>query len=228
MPAQDRARGDQAMATQARGQPAGRGRRRRPGRPSPGVVSGWCGGAPRPRAAARGARRPWWRTSRPDQQDQPEHLLKDQIQQPQRHGGDHARPPWTADHRWSAACTTFWNPTGLGGTPRRPEPSYDDMTIKLRRVIIAARFRSPCPEQATPARNPGRPRRLGRRRNMINECSGNTRASQAPRRTKPGGPDAGLVTGPLHRAADSQSRRRELSRAAASARWRSEHGQGAR
>jgi hypothetical protein len=41
------------------------------------------------------------------------------------------------------------------------------------------------------------------------------------------GPDAGLVTGPLHGAADSQSRRRELSRAAASARWRSEHGQGA-
>jgi hypothetical protein len=32
----------------------------------------------------------------------------------------------------------------------KEEPSYDDMTIKLRRVIIAARFRSPCPEQATP------------------------------------------------------------------------------
>ena len=32
----------------------------------------------------------------------------------------------------------------------KTEPSYDDMAIKLRRVIIAARFRSPCPEQATP------------------------------------------------------------------------------
>jgi hypothetical protein len=32
----------------------------------------------------------------------------------------------------------------------KTEPSYDDMTIKLRRVIIAARFRNPCPEQATP------------------------------------------------------------------------------
>ena len=32
----------------------------------------------------------------------------------------------------------------------KTEPSYDDMTVKLRRVIIAARFRSPCPEQATP------------------------------------------------------------------------------
>src|SRR6476619_2596000 len=32
----------------------------------------------------------------------------------------------------------------------KTEPSYDDMTIKLRRVIIAARFHSPCPQQATP------------------------------------------------------------------------------
>jgi len=32
----------------------------------------------------------------------------------------------------------------------KAEPSYDDMAIKLRRVIIAARFHSPCPEQATP------------------------------------------------------------------------------
>ena len=32
----------------------------------------------------------------------------------------------------------------------KTEPSYDDMTIKLRRVIIAARFRGPRPEQATP------------------------------------------------------------------------------
>ncbi|MGH3856517.1 MAG: hypothetical protein ACRDR6_24120 [Pseudonocardiaceae bacterium] len=32
----------------------------------------------------------------------------------------------------------------------KTEPSYDDMTIKLRRVIIAARFHSPRPYQATP------------------------------------------------------------------------------
>jgi hypothetical protein len=32
----------------------------------------------------------------------------------------------------------------------KTEPSYDDMTIKVRRVTIAARFCSPCPEQATP------------------------------------------------------------------------------
>jgi hypothetical protein len=30
------------------------------------------------------------------------------------------------------------------------EPSYGDMAIKLRRVIIAARFRSPRPDLATP------------------------------------------------------------------------------
>ena len=32
----------------------------------------------------------------------------------------------------------------------KTEPSYDDMAVKLRRLIIAARFRGPCPEQATP------------------------------------------------------------------------------
>ena len=32
----------------------------------------------------------------------------------------------------------------------KTEPSYDDMAVKLRRVIIAARFRGPRPEQATP------------------------------------------------------------------------------
>jgi hypothetical protein len=32
----------------------------------------------------------------------------------------------------------------------KTEPSYNDMAIKLRRVIIAARFRSPRPELATP------------------------------------------------------------------------------
>ena len=32
----------------------------------------------------------------------------------------------------------------------KTEPSHDDMAVKLRRVIIAARFRSPRPEQATP------------------------------------------------------------------------------
>jgi hypothetical protein len=38
----------------------GRGRRRRLGPPTRGVVSGCCAGARRPRGAARGARCPWW------------------------------------------------------------------------------------------------------------------------------------------------------------------------
>ena len=63
-----------------------------------------------------------------------------------------------------------WSPSGTRCTvtPRRSdrspgssplvrhetEPSYDDMAVKLRRVIIAARFRSPYPEQATPKKPP--------------------------------------------------------------------------
>ena len=65
MPAQDRVRGDQAMADAVRGAAAGRGRRTRPGLPSPGAVVGWCGAGRRLRGAARGARRPWWRTCGP-------------------------------------------------------------------------------------------------------------------------------------------------------------------
>ena len=49
----------------------------------------------------------------------------------------------------------------------KTEPSYDDMAVKLRRVIITARFRSPRPEQAVsrsprkkpePFSQPGPPR----------------------------------------------------------------------
>jgi hypothetical protein len=47
------------------------------------------------------------------------------------------RPP-----RWATAAARWYT--------TKTEPSYDDMAIKLRRVIIAARFRSPCPEQVTP------------------------------------------------------------------------------
>jgi hypothetical protein len=32
----------------------------------------------------------------------------------------------------------------------KTEPSFEDMTVKLRRVIIAARFRPPAPYQASP------------------------------------------------------------------------------
>ena len=44
----------------------------------------------------------------------------------------------------------------------KTEPSYDDMTIKLRRVIIAARFHSPClsrppRKKPRPSSQPGAP-----------------------------------------------------------------------
>jgi hypothetical protein len=41
-----------------------------------------------------------------------EHLQEDQIQQQDRHAGDHARSPETAYRRWSTACDEFWNPAG--------------------------------------------------------------------------------------------------------------------
>ena len=50
----------------------------------------------------------------------------------------------------------------------KTEPSYDDMAIKLRRVNIAARFRSSCPEQATPQET-RTARGLGRRWHMIHK-----------------------------------------------------------
>jgi hypothetical protein len=46
------------------------------------------------------------------QQEQPEQVLEDQVQQAQRHGGDHARPLTIINQRWSAAGATFWNPAG--------------------------------------------------------------------------------------------------------------------
>ena len=58
----------------------------------------------------------------------------------------------------------------------KTDPSYDDMTVKFRRVIIAARIGSPCPEQATP-QEPGL-RSLGR-------CGAHDQ--QEPRNTKPPG-----------------------------------------
>jgi hypothetical protein len=42
---------------------------------------------------------------------------------------------WRSQSRWYTTKT---------------EPSFEDMTIKLRRVIIAARFRPPAPHQASP------------------------------------------------------------------------------
>ena len=81
------------------------------------------------------------------QQDQLQHMEKDQVQQPQRHGGDHARPPAKADHRWSAACATFWNPTAQTSIseptkinrPRRRSPYDRYVRSRLAgRVVLPA------------------------------------------------------------------------------------------
>ena len=45
------------------------------------------------------------------QQDKSEHVLEEQIQQPQRHDGDPARPLSIINRHWSATCAAFWNPT---------------------------------------------------------------------------------------------------------------------
>jgi hypothetical protein len=51
----------------------------------------------------------------------------------------------------------------------KTEPSYDDMIIKLRRVIIAARFRNPRPELVTPQETQTGPRCLDSSRNMTDQ-----------------------------------------------------------
>jgi hypothetical protein len=51
----------------------------------------------------------------------------------------------------------------------KTEPSYDDMAVKLRRVIIAREISRSMPPAGQPARNQGRPRSLGRSRDMINQ-----------------------------------------------------------
>ena len=111
MPAQDRVRGDQAMAAQRSGQPPDERGEHGPIRP----LQARSGVG----AAQHGDLMPQHEQldvlgggRATQQQEQPEHLLEDQVQQSQRHGGDHARPLAIINHRWSAACAAFWNPTG--------------------------------------------------------------------------------------------------------------------
>ena len=135
MPAQDGARGDQAMATQCSGQPPDEGGEDGPVRP----VQAWSGVG----AAEHGDLMPQHEEldvlgggRAAHQQDQSEHLLEDQIQQPQRHGGDHAQPP-TVDHRWSAAVRRVLEPHRLG-------PAVFAAVIRrLPTVVLQLRPRQP-------------------------------------------------------------------------------------
>jgi hypothetical protein len=60
----------------------------------------------------------------------------------------------------------------------KTEPSYDDMTVKLRRVIIAARSPNPCPEQA-PRKKPGPSSPPGRQPGLAQQRLRNTRGLRA-------------------------------------------------
>jgi hypothetical protein len=116
MPAQDRVRGDQAMAAQCSGQPPNEGGEHGPVRP----VQAWS----RIGAAKHGDLVPQHEEldvlggGRADQQqDQSEHVPEDQVQEPQRHCGDHAGLLAVINHRWSAACAAIWNPTSSWANP---------------------------------------------------------------------------------------------------------------
>jgi hypothetical protein len=115
-PAQDRAGCDRAMTTQGTGQSSDEGGEHRPVCP----VQAWS----RAGSAKDGDLMPQHeqldvlgRRATAQQHDQAENLQEDQTQQPERHGGDHAERSEGADHRRSAACAEFWNPTGH--RPRR-------------------------------------------------------------------------------------------------------------
>jgi hypothetical protein len=132
MPAQDRVRGDQAMAAQCSGQPPNEGGEHGPVRP----VQAWS----RIGAAKHGDLVPQHEEldvlggGRADQQqDQSEHVPEDQVQEPQRHCGDHAGLLAVINHRWSAACATFWNPTGPRSIPCSSAINYASQTATANR-----------------------------------------------------------------------------------------------
>ena len=95
----------------------------------------------------------------------------------------------------------------------KTEPSYDDMTVKLRRVIIAARFRSPCPDQTGhPRDRAGAVRRRSRRHHPLRQARA-VDLSGLRRRARRSSP-AGRRTNP----SDQQKRRIRRSRRGSSCR----------
>ena len=104
MPAQDRARGDQAMAAQRSRQPPDEGGEHGPVRPV--QARSWVGAAEHRDLVPQHQQLDVLGGGRAaQQQDQPEHVLEDQVQQPQRHGGDHARPLATTITAGQGMCS---------------------------------------------------------------------------------------------------------------------------
>ena len=110
MPAQDRVRGDQAMAAQRAGQPPDEGGEHGPVRPV--QARSRVGAAQHGDLVAQHEELDVLGGGRAaQQQDQPEHLPEDQVQQPQRHAGimSDRRSPLVSD------------PGTTSGTPQAPE-----------------------------------------------------------------------------------------------------------
>ncbi len=76
------------------------------------------------------------------QQDQSEYLPEGQIQEAQRHGGDHAQPSKTADHRWSATGDRVLEPHR--STPAR-------IVYELAAAMVIPDLRYEMSLDATPA-----------------------------------------------------------------------------
>ena len=114
MPAQDRVRGDQAMATQCAGQPLDEGGEQSSVRPV--HAWSWVGAAQDGDLVAQHEELDVLGRGRAaHQQDQPEHLTKDQVQQPQRHAGimSDQRSPLVSDP--GLTCGTPQDPADRRG-----------------------------------------------------------------------------------------------------------------
>ena len=128
MPAQDRVRGDQAMATQCAGQPPHEGGEHGPVRPV--QARSWVGAAQDGDLVAQHEELDVLGGGRAaHQQDQPEHLPEDQVQQPQRHVGimSDQRSPLVSD-----PGPTSGTPHGLAG--RSDTLFSDDATALIHQT----------------------------------------------------------------------------------------------
>ena len=113
MPAQDRVRGDQAMATQRSGQPPHERGEHGPVRSV--HARSWVGATQDGDLVAQHEELDVLGRGRAaHQQDQPEHLPEDQVQQPRRHIGI---MPIERSLLVSDPAPEFWNPTRGRGDP---------------------------------------------------------------------------------------------------------------